>query len=143
MEESKMTGCIYVSNVLYASLISTPLLTKRSLASTVNRFLACSVITTSSARSIVSVSVSARRSEEHTSELQSPCNLVCRLLLEKKTHLTKYDLSPDAAIAIVEDYDGNVIMWYGTNSSILQSPKPHLHPLLLAISFCSLFTNSA
>src|SRR5256885_11632130 len=27
---------------------------------------------------------SATRSEEHTSELQSPCNLVCRLLLEKK-----------------------------------------------------------
>src|SRR5256885_3184087 len=27
---------------------------------------------------------SAVRSEEHTSELQSPCNLVCRLLLEKK-----------------------------------------------------------
>src|SRR2546426_12043268 len=25
------------------------------------------------------------RSEEHTSELQSPCNLVCRLLLEKKS----------------------------------------------------------
>src|SRR5256885_4441419 len=28
----------------------------------------------------------ASRSEEHTSELQSPCNLVCRLLLEKKNH---------------------------------------------------------
>src|SRR5256885_3453515 len=27
------------------------------------------------------------RSEEHTSELQSPCNLVCRLLLEKKKEL--------------------------------------------------------
>src|ERR1039457_2736368 len=27
---------------------------------------------------------SITRSEEHTSELQSPCNLVCRLLLEKK-----------------------------------------------------------
>src|SRR5256885_8524050 len=27
---------------------------------------------------------SCTRSEEHTSELQSPCNLVCRLLLEKK-----------------------------------------------------------
>src|SRR2546426_5349027 len=27
---------------------------------------------------------SRTRSEEHTSELQSPCNLVCRLLLEKK-----------------------------------------------------------
>src|SRR5256885_3181034 len=29
------------------------------------------------------------RSEEHTSELQSPCNLVCRLLLEKKKKLPK------------------------------------------------------
>src|SRR5256885_3805128 len=28
------------------------------------------------------------RSEEHTSELQSPCNLVCRLLLEKKKTAT-------------------------------------------------------
>src|SRR5256885_12650678 len=28
------------------------------------------------------------RSEEHTSELQSPCNLVCRLLLEKKKNRT-------------------------------------------------------
>src|SRR5688500_19531448 len=30
------------------------------------------------------VVVADGRSEEHTSELQSPCNLVCRLLLEKK-----------------------------------------------------------
>src|SRR5256885_2534529 len=30
------------------------------------------------------------RSEEHTSELQSPCNLVCRLLLEKKKTI-KYE----------------------------------------------------
>src|SRR5256885_7139987 len=29
------------------------------------------------------------RSEEHTSELQSPCNLVCRLLLEKKKKNTQ------------------------------------------------------
>src|SRR5256885_11556464 len=29
------------------------------------------------------------RSEEHTSELQSPCNLVCRLLLEKKKNNTQ------------------------------------------------------
>src|SRR2546426_8674429 len=29
-------------------------------------------------------SPNGQRSEEHTSELQSPCNLVCRLLLEKK-----------------------------------------------------------
>src|SRR5256885_11275516 len=30
------------------------------------------------------------RSEEHTSELQSPCNLVCRLLLEKKKNKQSY-----------------------------------------------------
>src|SRR5256885_3781438 len=30
------------------------------------------------------IALRLRRSEEHTSELQSPCNLVCRLLLEKK-----------------------------------------------------------
>src|SRR2546426_5688958 len=35
------------------------------------------------------------RSEEHTSELQSPCNLVCRLLLEKKK---KHNPSPVASV---------------------------------------------
>src|SRR5256885_7256442 len=33
------------------------------------------------------------RSEEHTSELQSPCNLVCRLLLEKKKNKTTFTVS--------------------------------------------------
>src|SRR2546426_6248622 len=33
-----------------------------------------------------------RRSEEHTSELQSPCNLVCRLLLEKKKSHRDHDI---------------------------------------------------
>src|SRR2546430_7689736 len=33
----------------------------------------------------------ARRSEEHTSELQSQSNLVCRLLLEKKKKIPAYD----------------------------------------------------
>src|SRR5256885_11058998 len=41
------------------------------------------------------VSVILLRSEEHTSELQSPCNLVCRLLLEKKRHIRL--LHPPAA----------------------------------------------
>src|SRR2546426_5638242 len=36
---------------------------------------------------------SGTRSEEHTSELQSPCNLVCRLLLEKK----KQNIEPSEA----------------------------------------------
>src|SRR5256885_4897151 len=41
------------------------------------------------------ITLSTTRSEEHTSELQSPCNLVCRLLLEKKknNHHTKTILS--------------------------------------------------
>src|SRR5256885_4913670 len=37
------------------------------------------------------------RSEEHTSELQSPCNLVCRLLLEKK----KYESLGAAAVVLL------------------------------------------
>src|SRR5256885_13140008 len=35
-------------------------------------------------RSVSFITRTKVRSEEHTSELQSPCNLVCRLLLEKK-----------------------------------------------------------
>src|SRR5688500_20047676 len=37
------------------------------------------------------------RSEEHTSELQSPCNLVCRLLLEKKK---KHRIKPQQQTSI-------------------------------------------
>src|SRR2546426_6030963 len=40
------------------------------------------------------------RSEEHTSELQSPCNLVCRLLLEKKKKKTKLTLTARADIGV-------------------------------------------
>src|SRR2546426_3013537 len=42
------------------------------------------------------VFVLTQRSEEHTSELQSPCNLVCRLLLEKKKTHSKshHDVQP-------------------------------------------------
>src|SRR2546426_5654968 len=39
-------------------------------------------------KTFVQVFLHHRRSEEHTSELQSPCNLVCRLLLEKKKNTT-------------------------------------------------------
>src|ERR1022692_5042930 len=37
------------------------------------------------------------RSEEHTSELQSPCNLVCRLLLEKKKEPHKTSAPADSS----------------------------------------------
>src|SRR5256885_13019343 len=40
------------------------------------------------------------RSEEHTSELQSPCNLVCRLLLEKKKHSNEVH---DKQLSVVDD----------------------------------------
>src|SRR2546426_6808589 len=44
------------------------------------------------ANCLIDLPVGPSRSEEHTSELQSPCNLVCRLLLEKKknTHTHKH-----------------------------------------------------
>src|SRR5256885_9899274 len=40
-------------------------------------------------RGVSGAIVTPMRSEEHTSELQSPCNLVCRLLLEKKKNLLR------------------------------------------------------
>src|SRR5256885_6341696 len=40
------------------------------------------------------------RSEEHTSELQSPCNLVCRLLLEKKKKLQAAHSAPHKNLTI-------------------------------------------
>src|SRR5256885_6391956 len=40
--------------------------------------------------SLLSNHYRSSRSEEHTSELQSPCNLVCRLLLEKKKKTQYY-----------------------------------------------------
>src|SRR2546426_3749875 len=43
------------------------------------------------------------RSEEHTSELQSPCNLVCRLLLEKK----KKENAKRFAISITDEKGAN------------------------------------
>src|SRR5256885_12371877 len=47
------------------------------LEAEISRIDSTSIATTKGARIYL-------RSEEHTSELQSPCNLVCRLLLEKK-----------------------------------------------------------
>src|SRR5256885_10618101 len=49
-----------------------------------------------------------RRSEEHTSELQSPCNLVCRLLLEKKKHCFACSLSPGSCCWLW-DSSGNIL----------------------------------
>src|SRR5256885_10278914 len=52
--------------------------------------------TTCTAPFPVVVSVRRLRSEEHTSELQSPCNIACRLLLEKRS--TAFLIEPDAPL---------------------------------------------
>src|SRR5256885_6524802 len=44
------------------------------------------------------------RSEEHTSELQSPCNLVCRLLLEKKKNNSSRILVPRQILLTTRSY---------------------------------------
>src|SRR2546426_9263003 len=50
------------------------------------------------------------RSEEHTSELQSPCNLVCRLLLEKKKKINIKQLSFDNNTAIYDEVKYDVLL---------------------------------
>src|SRR2546426_3487511 len=55
-------------------------------------------VTDTSARTLPGT---VERSEEHTSELQSPCNLVCRLLLEKKKGcMTKAELVDQVAATV-------------------------------------------
>src|SRR5688500_10704267 len=83
----------------HSSLLKSPIVSTRTLSpyfssksATAPDFIASSSETTlvSTGRlrritSFTSASIERRwRSEEHTSELQSPCNLVCRLWLEKK-----------------------------------------------------------
>src|SRR5256885_3269574 len=43
------------------------------------------------------------RSEEHTSELQSPCNLVCRLLLEKKYRFDEFNVTSDVVASATKE----------------------------------------
>src|SRR5256885_2658120 len=47
------------------------------------------------------------RSEEHTSELQSPCNLVCRLLLEKKKRIMMLGHSDQPALVKSDPQSGS------------------------------------
>src|SRR5256885_7484552 len=68
-----------------------------------------------------SMAYDAVRSEEHTSELQSPCNLVCRLLLEKKK---KTDRQHDKVLC-----SGKIALIH--HPQLLQPTPPHtplVHP---------------
>src|SRR5256885_12765785 len=62
----------------------------------------------------------ASRSEEHTSELQSPCNLVCRLLLEKKKK-THSHLRPP-----IKDSDIIILSTF-TNVPLVNACLHHYH----------------
>src|SRR5256885_274065 len=58
------------------------------------------------------------RSEEHTSELQSPCNLVCRLLLEKKNNTISFTVFPEIVSSIGNSFINTMNNINHTRSSI-------------------------
>src|SRR6201994_4579798 len=73
----------------------------------------------------------ANRSEEHTSELQSPCNLVCRLLLEKKQRApTPYGLGRAAMHTIAPTAAATHPPPQTPRPSVATTPTPPLHPQL-------------
>src|SRR5256885_8825646 len=76
-----------------------------------------------------------QRSEEHTSELQSPCNLVCRLLLEKKNH---HSIRGFLSLATTSAGQG-VIAWTGTRRCGRRGvrPRPATDTPLQPVDSCS------
>src|SRR5256885_12696705 len=77
---------LFPYTTLFRSLSSKILIRRlEGLSTTLGGFSA------SKAREMTFLTLLRCRSEEHTSELQSPCNLVCRLLLEKKKNLRYSD----------------------------------------------------
>src|SRR5256885_9449480 len=63
-----------------------------------SRLSSCSLSVAPNMRSVWRFT--STRSEEHTSELQSPCNLVCRLLLEKKKNTERESLHAGSPLAV-------------------------------------------
>src|SRR5256885_2758964 len=75
------------------------------------------------------------RSEEHTSELQSPCNLVCRLLLEKKKTL----VSDDAVDALHLQYIATNALDNLAHISCLLTAHTPGHPVAAALTIVELY----
>src|SRR2546426_3415195 len=75
---------LFPYTTLFRSVTSTPLDELPSSIRTVLRMGAYQLLFLDRIPPRAACSQAVDRSEEHTSELQSPCNLVCRLLLEKK-----------------------------------------------------------
>src|SRR5256885_7169152 len=87
---------------------------------------------------------SLSRSEEHTSELQSPCNLVCRLLLEKKNpHCASLERDPRAVYWEGHDTDAHVLHPLlpmhdaPGNCSADAAAQLHVHVLTRSARFCT------
>src|SRR5256885_10013678 len=70
----------------------------------------------------VGARASGVRSEEHTSELQSPCNLVCRLLLEKKKTIQ----TTLVVLPIEEGFYRLFLYGYLVRGSLTTLPSSHL-----------------
>src|SRR5256885_12379410 len=88
---------IYTLSLHDALPISPDLKPSRAIYPVRNCFATSPIrLKTATRSSYVAAVVIRLRSEEHTSELQSPCNLVCRLLLEKKKKFIRlqYDHMP-------------------------------------------------
>src|SRR5256885_8430671 len=79
----------------------------------------------------------ARRSEEHTSELQSPCNLVCRLLLEKKKKIqeSRDTLMPftSVPISLLSLSESPYQHWLNSYLAKLGVTSPAARPLALVL----------
>src|SRR5256885_4850950 len=71
------------------------------------------------------------RSEEHTSELQSPCNLVCRLLLEKKKKYIPVTLEKERARfrVSVDTLVSYYLLTVLTNPIVNSNVSAHIMPL--------------
>src|SRR5256885_4102323 len=77
------------------------------------------------------------RSEEHTSELQSPCNLVCRLLLEKKKNKNEKeynDIRKDTYTADVDGLEGGEIRTNSCQEKIDLPDRPAILIVRLPLS---------
>src|SRR2546430_7494418 len=74
------------------------------------------------------------RSEEHTSELQSQSNLVCRLLLEKKKYPLPPQRSRDRGSSMLAEAHGYRISASCTTLSIMRADTPSPHILQLVRS---------
>src|SRR2546426_3569461 len=81
------------------------------------------------------------RSEEHTSELQSPCNLVCRLLLETKEHTSELQSPCNLVCRLLlekKNHSCLIVCEHGTGSTtlirktIMNITEPKVHHSLFS-----------